>query len=920
MSRIQAIKEFLLQHGTERDLNALFNEEMETQVNVAQDHGIKVEKEYNNRKWWGWQAEAGKECHWEGEIWKPFRIPRNANKPGAAEYTDRRLNYSTDHFEAIGLTGWNWVRKESWWVGFDFDNIINHSAGLSEEDLTNVRRAIEQVPWVQVRRSTSGKGFHFYVFLNPSPSTNSHTEHAALARAILGIISARVGQRLESKVDVVGGVLWIWHRKQGVDGYSLVKEANEPLAEVPNNWRDHIDVVNGRRKRIRNPVEPTNSGVGTTEWRVDATNLESLLDKTKISPLDDDHRALLGWLAAEKCLWWWDSDRQLLVAHTYDLAMAHKAMMLKGVFYTNATGKDKGNDQNCFCFPLRNGGWAVRRHTRRASEHASWSTDSSGWTRCYLNVPADINTVARCHGGVERSDGRYEIPSLMAAIKAVEEIGAPPFKEEEIVIIKNRPAQLKQHKDGRAIISVARNDTDTQPEGWATSKDKNYWEKIVPIEGQQPEEIEVPDDQVRHVVFDTHADGWFINIRGKWICDNDNNVKRSLIALGRDARSLQELLGHCVNNPWFIVNRPFQPEYPGNRQWNRDAPQFAFEPLSPSRLDESLGNNCSNWHKILEHCGKGLDEAVTNNKWCYNAGITTGAQYLLYWIASVFQYPTEPLPYLFFYGPQNSGKSILHEALSLLLKNKIGYTNADLALTSNNKFNHELLNCVLAIVEETHLGANEIAYARIKEWVTAKTLLIHIKHKSPYTVPNYTHWIQCANDIDACPIFPGDTRITMTHVPLLTDLIPKQRLLHSLEVEAPTFLGYILSLQIPVTEERLRIPVVISADKAEALSLRESAVIVFLRQYLYPCIGASVEVRKIYESFISWLPIENRKRWAAEHKFYGSIPPDLDGVPLVKGKHKTNFLSIANVTLDPDLKGRTIGRRLTRVFDKLVEA
>ena len=49
-------------------------------------------------------------------------------------------------------------------------------------------------------------------------------------------------------------------------------------------------------------------------------------------------------------------------------------------------------------------------------------------------------------------------------------------------------------------------------------------------------------------------------------------------------------------------------------------------------------------------------------------GVLTGADYLKCWIAALFQEPMEPLPYLFLYSQeQNTGKSILHEALSLLL-------------------------------------------------------------------------------------------------------------------------------------------------------------------------------------------------------------------------------------------------------------
>ena len=57
-----------------------------------------------------------------------------------------------------------------------------------------------EIPWVTVRKSTGGNGIHLYVFLPDVPTAN-HTEHAALARAVLGQMSALVGFDFKAKVD-----------------------------------------------------------------------------------------------------------------------------------------------------------------------------------------------------------------------------------------------------------------------------------------------------------------------------------------------------------------------------------------------------------------------------------------------------------------------------------------------------------------------------------------------------------------------------------------------------------------------------------------------------------------------------------------------------------------------------------------------
>ena len=77
---------------------------------------------------------------------------------------------------------------------------------------------------------------------------------------------------------------------------------------------------------------------------------------------------------------------------------------------------------------------------------------------------------------------------------------------------------------------------------------------------------------------------------------------------------------------------------------------------------------------------------------------------------------------------------------------------------------------------------------------------IHKKREQAILVPNKTKWVHCANSHLACPIFPGDTRITMIYVPGLDpiELIPKRELLPMLIKEAPDFLADILRLIIVI--------------------------------------------------------------------------------------------------------------------------
>ena len=229
--RTVAIKNFL-DSKTHRDLAELYGFEMEIQVNVAQDNGEAVEGEFKGRKWRGWTDGI--------QTWKPFRIPLHANTE--PEYSDIAINWDLEeHAEGIGMTGWDWANRCSKWVAFDFDAIVGHSdknaRKLSPEEMEKVKKAAFELPWVTVRKSTSGNGLHLYVFLDDVDTAN-HIEHAALARSILGTMSALTGFDFSTKVDACGGIMWCWHRKmKGTDGLELIKKGGSlPNNLIPKNW------------------------------------------------------------------------------------------------------------------------------------------------------------------------------------------------------------------------------------------------------------------------------------------------------------------------------------------------------------------------------------------------------------------------------------------------------------------------------------------------------------------------------------------------------------------------------------------------------------------------------------------------------------------------------------------------------------
>jgi len=239
----------------------------------------------------------------------------------------------------------------------------------------------------------------------------------------------------------------------------------------------------------------------------------------------------------------------------------------------------------------------------------------------------------------------------------------------------------------------------------------------------------------------------------------------------------------------------------------------------------------------------------------------------------MFQEPTQPLPYLFLYSSeQNTGKSILHEALRLLFTR--GYSLANAAIENQAGYNAELAGAVLCVIEEVDLKKNKTAYNRIKDWVTSRELLIHAKYQTPFHTPNTSHWVHCANNHQYCPVFTGDTRITMMYVKPLDplELIPKRKMIENLEKEAPHFLAEILNLELPESNDRLNIPALESSDKSAVERLNQSDLESFIQEKCQHAPGYLIKFSDFYERFLHYLDPSEVSNWS-KIKVGREIPP-----------------------------------------------
>ena len=147
----------------------------------------------------------------------------------------------------------------------------------------------------------------------------------------------------------------------------------------------------------------------------------------------------------------------------------------------------------------------------------------------------------------------------------------------------------------------------------------------------------------------------------EWVRHPASNVKMVLQSLGTRKNEAEAIMGAAVARGWRLVNLPFREEYPGGRQWNLDAAQFKYK---PAELADDEVPYHPHWDMIFDHIGLELTPALRELPWAIEANIKTGADYLRALGRLRLPRSLPAAPYLFFFGPEDSGKSIFYESLA----------------------------------------------------------------------------------------------------------------------------------------------------------------------------------------------------------------------------------------------------------------
>ena len=841
----------------------------------------------------------------DGEIFGPVRWPYDAKGTyGDPHYSNPPIQFiPVNRVKAIGTTWWDWKNKHSVGLGFDFDSLIDHAEGVGVsqgeiEKLDNI-----DVPWLEVVRSTRGNGRHVYIwFQDPFPVTANHDEHSALARAFIPLIAEHTNLDIDSNVDCSGMVMWIHHiaTTKENQGYSLVKPATQILTaeHVPPNWRDHLEVVSGSRTKVR-----------VQGWTADGTptegdELDEMTQAHAKVKLDETHLAILEDLENTGHTSLWVHDHHLWQGHTaglkqvYDEWKEHGKPM-KGLFDTNSMDSDPGKP-NCFMRPKPDGAWDVYRFGEGTEECPLWDMQGK-FTHTTYNYPPTLKQVCLAAGGYEgpsEKDG-YLFDEQCELESALEMLGSklelPPRAD-------GRQLSLHAGEFDKIILVIAKERSDDKKDFPYFVKTSRGWERWIKdaiktsdAEQSNQEIWSELDGKIRALklsgVAGSEFDSWVVfDGDEKWTAHPKDNVTAFLSSLGFK-KNASAIIGDAVYRAWELVNEPFQPEYPGGRKWNRDAAQFVYAPVV---LQEGEVLSHPTWTRVMEHCGYDLNQYIPELPWCKDWGILTGGDYLTAWVACMFQNPFGKLPYLFMYGPQNSGKSSFHEAISLLLTK--GVAKADRALTSEQGYNGELMDAVLAVIDEVDISrAGMSVYNKIKEWVTGVTISIHAKYRPVQDVRNTLHFVQMSNTRNSLPVYAGDTRITAINVPCLEEEIPRDKLHSLLKQEAPHFMRTLLDYDVPEASGRLMLPVIETAGKAEAADSNRNELEQFVEENCFEVPGHAIKLSDLKDKFHATLEDYQIQDWRL-----GYIKNVMSESYLVGRSPKLNQTIVGNLTFNKD--------------------
>lgn len=656
----------------------------------------------------------------------------------------------------IATNGRNADTGQVSFIGGDIDHEIGHSRGLDDATINRIIDKLSPIKWLQVNRSRGGRGVQFYVFLARTIIADSNSAMYALGAALVQRIADEIEEPdFPSLVDKCGSFMYLYSPHRKPNSFAMISEATELFIEE------------------------------LTPYYPAPRNYE--LTPTK---LDEEHQNFIDWMTANAQKDF-GQDGTIYHGHTTDIAAAHKALNLRGEFTTSATGSGDSKF-NCFIVPLADSQFLVGNW----GNNETWKESERGYRYTILNPLTTLKQFCE-----ERNLENSLAPSEAAEFcQAIGHTFPDPGIELDYIIVKQNAKSIQFTIDCKPSDKVA--------EPWRKiSKMKAAWS--LPIKQQTQSRFD-PSHIMRVAFSGNKGLSYFRLLHNRhWQQTSSSDLELKLIGYGCDKIEIAKFL--TDDRPFEIVNEPFKPELLSKYKWNRGAVQLAFPIGEIGPYDH--------WQMILNHCGRGLDEAVANDEWCKEHSIKRGADYLKLWHARLFRAPLERLPALSFISlDQNCGKSTYFWSVGMLMT-RGGRVLAVKALTTG--FESLLLGAVLCDLDDVDLSVKggEI-YQKMQNLLTDNHMIIEGKGQNAIQVRNSTHWGHSANRLECCPVQPGDTRFVIIEVGPLGREIPTTELQRALTSEAPQYLRALFDLPMPPPAGRLYLPVLDTLIKTKLMAMR----------------------------------------------------------------------------------------------------
>ena len=220
--------------------------------------------------------------------------------------------------------------------------------------------------------------------------------------------------------------------------------------------------------------------------------------------------------------------------------------------------------------------------------------------------------------------------------------------------------------------------------------------------------------------------------------------------LGLAKAEAEGIMGGAGWQGWQLVNLPFREEYPGGRQWNLDAAQFKYK---PAELADDEAPCHPHWDMICDHIGTELTPALQGLA-LGTAGRDQDGGRLPAGVGRL----RLPLPVRADALPVPLRQRELRQVHLLrgpATARDQGRRQGRPGPDGNDDFNGELAGAIICAVEEMDISKCPGAHARIKEWVTGRTISIRKMRQDSYEQPNTTHWVQTANEQETARCSPA---------------------------------------------------------------------------------------------------------------------------------------------------------------------